>query len=145
MGWGVRPSGRSLLLILDYNSVFSLWSHFNYHPIDYGTTALPVTFLSKLLRLPWPRWQRTYTYIFHPEYFIWENCLLLMRTVWSWHRAQAEPLICFCFCVFQTTRTGQNKSKNVKLSVYEQRIVTHRVDPRTMQVMPLYMLFKLKL
>ncbi|XP_042073547.1 outer mitochondrial transmembrane helix translocase-like, partial [Haplochromis burtoni] len=36
--------------------------------------------------------------------------------------------------LYQTTRTGQNKSKNVKLSVYERRVVTHRVDPRTMQI-----------
>ncbi|CAI5660357.1 unnamed protein product [Oreochromis niloticus] len=36
--------------------------------------------------------------------------------------------------LYQATRTGPNKSKNVKLSVYEQRIVTHRVDPRTMQI-----------
>ncbi|XP_005952428.1 outer mitochondrial transmembrane helix translocase isoform X2 [Haplochromis burtoni] len=34
----------------------------------------------------------------------------------------------------ETTRTGQNKAKNVKLSAYEQRIDAHRVDPQAMQI-----------
>ncbi|XP_063324912.1 outer mitochondrial transmembrane helix translocase-like [Pelmatolapia mariae] len=34
----------------------------------------------------------------------------------------------------ETTRTGQNKAKNVKLSAYEQRIDAHRVDPQTIQI-----------